>query len=258
MALSNSDLILRCSASRPKDDVSTSGGAKDPDVRPTFTQLAANDDLEVLSASAGDTTPKMTVIARKPDGVIETSAATTLTGTSAVQIAGLSAADERVLEALLDADAAGVVTLRRRPGGATICDIPVGERGIHCMFYNAASSAVATRRYEKTFWENVHGTLALTEARVRLTADPASVIKIAVEDAKGDSSSLSVRLESDTDNTLSSALGLTFVDDNVYQSVPGGYLGAGENIGVWLQMALTPDQAPVRSTATLEISGSSA
>jgi hypothetical protein len=258
MSLSGTDFALKCSASRPKDDTSTSGGAKDPDVRPSFTQLAANDDLEAVSSSASDTTPTMTVDARKPDGVIEISTATTLTGTSAVQIAGLSPTDERVLEAMLSADAVGTVTLRRRPGGATIADIPPGERGIHCLFYNSASKAVVTRRYEKVFWENTHGTLALSEAKIRLTSDPAAVLKIAVEDAKGDSSSLSNRLESDAENAHTTSLGLTFVDDNVQQSVPANFLGAGESIGVWLQMSLGVDQAPVRNTGTLEIAGSSA
>jgi hypothetical protein len=258
MALSAASLVLRCSASRPKDNVSASGGAKDPDFRPTFTQLLANDDIEVVSSSAGDTTPQATVEARTPAGVIETSSATTLTGTTPVQIAGLSAVDERVLEARLGADAAGTVTFQRRPGGASICAIPPGERGVHCMFYNSASAAVERRFYEKVFWENIDSTLALTEARIRLTGDPSSVIMMAVEDAKGDSSSLANRLEEDADTTHSTALGLTFVDDNSYQSVPGGYLGAGENIGVWLKMTLAADRLPVRDTATLEISGSSA
>lgn len=255
MPIAASDLILYCSANMPEDDTSTSGGAIDLDTRPVFTQLAADDDLEAVSSDSGDTTQTITVVCRKTDGSIQTSTATTLTGLSAVQIAGLDAAVERVLKVTLSGDCAGTITLRRRPGGATVCTIPPGERGIHIVFYDSTSDPdYVTRRYEKLFWKNTHATLALTNATVQLSADPSSVIQTGVALAKDGTTSITDRLETNAESDSRPA-GITFVDDAVDQNVPTGSLGAGEAIGIWVRLDLAAGNAPVRSTFTLRIAG---
>ena len=68
MSILTTDLVLYAAANRPEDDAAAGGGAIDPDYRYVFTQLAANDTLQVSSANAGDTTQVVTVTGLKADG----------------------------------------------------------------------------------------------------------------------------------------------------------------------------------------------
>lgn len=243
MPIAGTDLLAFTSLNMPESDTTTSGGAIDIDNRPVFTQLAANDILEMLSSNAGDTTQNVTVTGRNAAGVIF-SDTKTLNGTTVVDFTGTF---ERVLKVSMSADAAGIVTIRRDGAGATVGTIPIAERGFRLLFYDSASSTSGqTKRYEKTFFKNTHGTLTLTNAKVQLFADPSSVIKQGVVAAKDDSTSVANRL---TDPSV------TYVDDGVDQTVPTGILAAGEAIGLWWEMTLATDNPPIRSTFSSRLSG---
>ncbi|MFQ5702701.1 MAG: hypothetical protein ACE5HT_01630 [Gemmatimonadales bacterium] len=245
MPIVAADLIAYNALSRPEDDTSTGGGGIDIDNRPAFTPLAANDDLEVLSSAAGDTTQVVTVDGRDATGAFVTATAT-LNGTTAV-ILSPATTFERVLSVLLNADAVGTVTLRRSIAGATVYAIPIGERGASAFFIAAASQSGAVTRYDKMFWRNAHGSLTLTTAQVQLTADPAAVIRQGVAATKGDTATIA--------NRVTAPSGITFVDDSVQQAVPTNNLASTENIGVWIEQALAADNAAIRSTFTTELAG---
>ncbi len=239
------DLIAYNALERPEDDATLTGGGRDPDFRPDFVQLAADDDIEVLSANAGDTTQVVTVDGRDSTGAFVTATAT-LNGTTPVILS--PATDfERVLSISMDGDAVGVVTVRRSVAGALIFDIPIGERGSFAFFINSASQAGSVERHEKMFWENAHATLTLNSAAVQLTADPANRIRQAVESTKNDTVSIA--------NRLVVPSGVTFVDDSVQQNLPGTTLEALSDIGIWIEQDLLAADAPIRSTFTTELAG---
>ncbi len=239
------DLIAYNALNRPEDDVATGGGGRDPDVRPDLVQLAADDDIEVLSDNAGDTTQVVTVDGRDATGAFVTATAT-LNGVTPVILAPATTF-ERVLSISMDSDAVGNVTVRRSVAGATIFVIPIGERGSSSLFINSASSAGPVTRFDKLFWENAHATLTLNVAQVQLTADPAARIRQAVEAAKNDTNTIA--------NRLATPGGVVFVDDSVQQSVPGTILEAASDIGIWIEQALLASDAPIKSTFTTELAG---
>lgn len=245
MAIAAADLILYGALSRPEDDAATSGGAIDIDHRPVFTQLAANDTLEMLSDNAGDTTQSVTVTGRDAAGAVF-SDSKTLNGTTPVAFTGTF---ERVQKVVMDSDAIGNVTIRRASAGPTVGVIPPGERGFFAHFLNSASEASPTTRFEKDHWRNSHGTLTLNAAKVQLFADPSSVIRQGVVAAKNDSTSVT--------NRKTTPGGVTFVDDGIDQNVPGTTLEAASNIGLWWELSLAADNVPIRDTFTARITGTS-
>src|SRR3979411_2268578 len=111
------------------------------------------------------------------------------------------------------ADAVGTVTFRRQPAGATIYVIPIGERGTSALFKRSASGSGILIRYDKIFWRNNHATLTLNSALIRITADPDARIRQGIHTSTGDSATIA--------NRLTAPGGITFVDDNIDQAVPG-------------------------------------
>lgn len=245
MPIVAADLIAFSPLNRPEDDTSTGGGGRDVDHRPAFTQLAANDDIEVVSDNAVDTTQVVTVDGRDATGAFVTATAT-LNGLSAV-ILSPATVYERALSAIMDADAVGIVTVRREAAAGDLANIPIGERGFSALFIKSASEASPATRYDKFFWLNNHGTLSLTTAQVQTTVDPAAVIRQGVHTAKDDTATIA--------NRKTAPAGVTFVADSVQQAVPTNTLAAGEAIGIWIEQALAADNAPVRSTFTHELAG---
>lgn len=244
MPIVAADLVAFASLNMPDDDTTTSGGAIDLDTRVDFTQLAANDDVEVLSAAAGDTTQNVTLEGRATDGSV-VSETVLLNGTTAVIFSTIGVI-ERVIRVTMDADAAGIVTVRRSVAGTTIRDIPIGERGFVRMFRKSSSESGATTRYEKFFWKNTHATLSLTTALVKQSADPSTKITHDVALAVDDSVSVA--------NRKTAPPSLVF--DDTDKAVPGTDLAAGVAIGTWLLLSLIADDAPVKDTYTSELSGS--
>lgn len=245
MPIAASDLIALGSLSRPEDDTSTSGGAIDIDHRPEFTALTVNDQVEAVSSDGGDTTQQVTVYGRDATGA-KVSDTKTLSGATPVVF---TPTFERITKVVMDSDAAGTVTIRRDGAAGDLGTIPPGERGFYRMFLDSASESSQAVRYEKLFWKNAHGSLTLNTAAVELTADPDSKIEIGLATAKDDSGSVA--------NRKSAPGGITFVDDSVSQSVPGNTLAAGEGIGVWIKQTLAADNAPLKSSFTSQLSGTS-
>ncbi|KKN22942.1 hypothetical protein LCGC14_0910170 [marine sediment metagenome] len=239
------DLQAFASLNMPDDDVGTSGGAIDLTTRVDFTPIAVDDDLEVVSDNAGDTTPTCTIEVRKTDGSVD-SEVVTLTGITPVVFATLGVV-ERILKCTLSTAAAGIVTLQRSPSGATVRDIPVGELGFVRMFRKSASEAAATTRYEKFYWKNTHSTEALLGALVKQSLDPTAKITHDVALAVDDSVSVADR--------KTAPPSLVFDDND--KAVPGTDLGAGVAIGVWLLLSLDANNAAIKDTYTSELSGTS-
>jgi len=244
MSIAATDLKAFQAASHAEDDVSTQGGAISTTGKVEFTQLAANDDLEALSDNAADTM-NLTITGRNTAGAIvsETKA---LNGVTAVIFSTIGVI-ERFLKALLASAAAGTVTIRRSVGGVTVATLEAGILRTRIFFYDSASGASQKIFYEKFFLKNTHATLTLTTAAVKLTADPLAIIRIACATAVDDTGTVT--------NRLTAPGGVTFVDDNVSQSVPGGVLAAASAIGVWVEMTLAANDTPKRSTFSTQLSG---
>lgn len=245
MSIVDTELIAYASINMPTTDASTTGGGIDVKRRVIFTDIAATDDVEAVSTSASDT-QNITVYGRLASGVIA-SQTIALTGTTPVNLS--TNLFERILKVDLSSDAVGVVTVRRDTGDTTIGTIPVGERGFMRLFYDAASDPSTTKdRYEKFFWKNTNGSLALTQAAILENADPQSVITHALETAKDGTQSAANRLTAPSG-------GLTF--DGSSKAVPTGFLGSNEAIGVWVKQSLTAGQAGFKSTYTSQLTGTS-
>lgn len=246
MAVTGSELIEYLATDHPEDDVSTVGGAVNTAGRPLDVDLASVSSLEVVSDGADTRT--ITLRYRDAAGVLQTTSAITLNGTTPVAL-GVSA--ERIIEATLSTTSASrTVVLRIAGGGATQHTFNPNETKARRKFVAAVSGAAQKVYYEKTFWANTDPTLALLSASMKLTADPAAKIKMGLAAAVGGSTTSA--------NRLTAPSGVSFVDDNVAQSVPGTNLAAGAAIGTWWEMTLAADNAPIKNTFTSQLSGVSA
>jgi len=225
----------------PEADTGTSGGGIDITTRIEFTDMVANDTVRVVSTTADTAT--VSVTGRKADGVIATDAIV-LNGTTAV--AGVTVF-ERILKVVKSAATTGTVTVERNltPFDDIVTLAPAILR-TRRLFYDSASAATATVRYEKIFLKNENALLSLNAAVTKLTADPSAKIKIANAAALSDTVSVASRV------TVPAG---TFVDDGVAQAVPGNAVGAGLAIGVWIEMSLAAGNAAIKSTFTIELAG---
>lgn len=243
MTLTASDLIAYACANRPTDDASLGGGGIDATIRPVFVQLTSNDDIEALSSSGSDTST-LTITGRKDDGTVTTQNIT-LQGTTAVATTVIFSVVYSITYA---SGAIGVIQVRRSPGGANICIIPAGEKGVAMLFAGSVSGVAGTVRYDKFFWKNVNGATSLLTGLCRIVADPDARIRCGIATAVNDSATVA--------NRLTAPAGITFVDDNVDQSIPGGgTLAAGSAIGIWVELTLPSQDSEHKSTFTMQISG---
>ncbi len=240
------DLTVHGAANMPEDDASLTGGAIDTAVQVELTALAANDVLEAVSDNAADTM-NLTITGRLASGSIA-SETVALNGLTVVQFPANTL--ERVLKHVLALVAAGTITIRRTGGGATVATLAPGRSSGRRLFYASASEAGATTRFEKVFKKNENATLTLNSAAVKLTADPAAVIRIGCAPTKGDSATVA--------NRKTTPAGVTFVDDGVSQGVPTGALAAAETIGVWVEQALGAGAAAIKSSCSIELAGTTA
>jgi hypothetical protein len=242
MPIAASDLVAFNAASRPQDDTSPSGGAIDTAAQPTLTQFTANAVLAAVSS--GSDTRTLTVKGRLPSGAISTETIT-LNGTTEVTT---NTVWERILTVTLgSASPTLTVTIKQGAGGTVVGTLGPNITSLNALFINSSSDPnTSTTRYEKIFWKNTHATLALTSADVTLTADPDARITIALAATVNDSGSVANRLTSP---------GLTFSDDNVVLSVPGGSLNPGSAIGVWIAETLPAADSVHRTTFTTRLRG---
>ncbi len=244
MSVQSADLKLFCSANMPENDTATSGGGIDAQMKPEFTQLTANSVIALVSD--GTDTRTVTITGRLPNGVIDSEA---LQLNGATEVVGTKTF-ERLLKVVASAtDAARTVSVKQGSGGTVLGTIDPGMLGFRIVFYNSASEDAAVSRYEKVFWKNTHASLALLEAVHRLSADPSGKIMVGLATAKDDTGSVA--------NRKTAPSGITFVDDNVDQDVPQGYLGAGEAIGVWIKQTLAANDPAQKSSFTLRLAGKS-
>lgn len=244
MPIASTDLQLYASVNVPDVDTGVSGGAIDTLRFFDFVQLAANDDVEIVSTSASDT-QSCTVTARSTTGAVVTETKV-LTGTTAA-IFSVIGVVERILQVELASAAIGTITVRRSVAGATLRTIPVGGRGF-MMFARKISSdpSVIVNRYFKGFWKNNHGTLALLSALVKQSADPDARITHTLAAAVNDTVTTADR---------TTAPAGTF--DDTDKVVPGTDLAAGAAIGVWFRVQLPAADAPHRTTYDSQLTGSS-
>lgn len=249
MPISASDLVIYNSANMPDSDTGTSGGAIDTLRRPDFTQIAANDTIQAVSSNNADTM-NITVEARDPAGnvVSETKA---LNGTTAIDFTSLGTV-ERILRVELASAPAGNVTVRRSTGPTTIRVIPAGERGFGMFARKLASDpSVVKNYYFKVFVKNTHASLALQNATIRQSADPADRVTHLPAASANDSASVSDR---QTAPAAADTLDPDVFDDN---DKTIGSLAAGDAWGVWLRVQLPAGDGPHRTSYTLEVTGQS-
>lgn len=247
------DLKQYLGESVAEDDVSAVGGAiQDTDHvsgarRPISVALGADDAFSVVSDGADTRT--VTITGRLPTGVID-SEALVLTGATIVNGAKTF---ERILKVVLSAkDAARTVTVAR-VGGAQEVMATLGPNVLseHRLNYDLTAEAGAKVVYEAVYLKNEHATLALTAAKVELVSHPgAGDIDIAVEGAVNSAASIANR-------ETAPAGGLTFQEDGTQIAVPGGQLGPGDHIQVWLRTSLAGSNAAFKGTAEVKLSGSS-
>lgn len=251
MPIVATDIVAYAALNKPIDDTSTNGGGVDLDERVVFTDLSVNDSVEVLSSSAADTTQQVTVTARLASGAT-VAQTVTLTGVTPVVLSTMGVV-QRIQRGLLNADAAGIVTVRRAGAAGDIAAIPIGERGFRRMFINAFSIAASPKvYYEKLFIRNNHATLALLTAIIKQNADPTALVTFLLAASKNDSATSANRL---TPPAAGDTLNPDTFDDTD-KSVPGTDLGSGEGIGCWLALSLAAANAPIDSTFTLQADGS--
>lgn len=246
MTIQASELKAYGAANHAEDDASTQGGAIATSKMVEFTDLAANDTLEVVSDNVADTM-NITVTARNVGGAI-VSQTIALNGTTVVPLTTLGTV-ERFEKAVLASAAAGTVTVRRASASPTVVAMPAGITEARRLFIDAASQAAQTVRYEKFFLKNTNATLTLTSAQVELLADPATTIMIGLATSVDDTVSVA--------NRLTAPASVTFVDDGAQPNVPGSALAAGSAIGVWAQMTRAANAAAVKNTFTVQLSGTS-
>jgi hypothetical protein len=123
--------------------------------------------------------------------------------------------------------------------------IPIGERGFSAVFRKGELDGVGgtVNYYAKTFWKNTNGTNALLGATVSESADPSGTITHGLATAVNDSGT--------TTNRQTAPAGVTFA--GTAANVPGTDLAAGAAIGLWLNMTLATNNAPIRSTYTSQL-----
>lgn len=272
MPIAQSDLRLYASLNMPENDVTVSGGGIDTATKVEFSDIAATDTVQALSSSASDITQTITVTGRDATGAIVTAGPTTLTGVTAVLIS--TQTFERILKIVMSAAAIGTVTIRRTTGSTTIATlepaggaIPANITRVRRMFYDSASAAAITNRYEKVFLRQGHATLTLNSSLVQLVSEtpaggPSKNMLIALAVSKGDTNSVTNRTTAPVGTVLSNAAGTgsggIFVDDGIDLTVPSatpGQMLAGEHIGVWVNLVLGASAAPSKGTGSIRLAG---
>jgi hypothetical protein len=248
MSILSTDLVAYLSANVPVADSGTVGGAIDTLRRADYTQLtqAGGELVKFVSSNAGDTSGSgktATLVGRKTDGTLATETIN-LNGTTPVNSTNTY---ERILSVDLAATCAGTITVSGNTSTTTFRVIPIGERGFKAIFQqNASDPATQKDYYQKFFWKNTNGTLALTVAQVVENADPSAVV------THGLGAGLDDVLTSA--NRVTAPAGVTFA--NTAALVPNSQnLSSGSAIGVWLHLTLAAGNAALKTTYTSEIDG---
>jgi len=237
------DLKHYLCASRPEDDASLTGGAIDANCVMLAAQLAANDVVRVVSDNAGDN-QNVTITGRLATSEIDTDVIV-LNGLTPVSGAKTF---ERILKVDISAAPAGNITVERNTGpNDDIVIIPAGKTAAAIQFISSTSEASITTRFEKAGFKNEHATDTLTSAEVTLTSDPSASVRIAVETAKNDSTTVA--------NRKATPAGVSFVDDGVVVAVPGNQLEAAAAVNYWAELTRAADAAAIKTSYTVQLGG---
>lgn len=238
-----------CAQSHPETDSGVPGGPIDPLMRALFTDLAASDDVEVLSDDAADVGQNFYISGRDGSGnfVWEINS---LNGTTAV-ICSTMGVIERLEEfRMLDDDFIGNITVRRSVAGADIGVVPEGEIGFKRVFRGAyANDNVSKDYYEKVFLRNIHPTVSVINLEIDEDADPAADLTFTLAAAINDEAYTTDRITTPgTDDTNPDTFDASAKDS------PSD-LEPGDAIGVWLKLTVAAGQTNTKNTYTLGVAG---
>lgn len=245
-----SHIIPYCATSHPQTDSASPGGGVDTTIRAIFTDIAANDDIEVLSDDVDDVGITILVRGRDASGDAVQQIAQ-LNGTTAVILSTMGVI-ERIQEVLLTDTCEGNITVRRSIAGTTIGVIPSGEIGFRRIFRSAYPHPTQEKLYyEKIFLRNIHPTLTAQSMEVSESADPTASLVFTLDALLDDDSVSETRLDAPSDDDIEPD---TF--DATTKLVPeSGNLDPGQAIGVWLRMTVDDAETPFKSTYTLGVAG---
>ena len=249
MPIVAADIVAYGSAVMPDIDATTNvGGAISLVKRVVFVDIAATDEIEILSSSSSDTVETITVHGRNAAGELVNDVAT-LNGVAVVVISGT--AFERVLKIIKSATTIGTVTVRDQDTDTTIADMEPAVTEIRRPFYDAAADASggSTREYhEKIFFKNNHGSLTLTSAQVLEQTDPQTVVAFDLE------STLDGTDDNGAFGRLTAPGGYTF--DSTAKNVANSQnLTAGAAQGCWMELTLTAGLGAQNTSVTMRVSG---
>lgn len=246
MSIALSDLKMYGSEVMPDDDsINSIGGAVDYTTKVEFSNLQSPDTVRISSTEAADTTQTLTIIGRDNTGV-QITETKTLNGFNVVSFTNTF---ERILKMTLSAPAAGTVSIVKTTGAVLLATMEPGILQIRRPFYNAEVPSTGTRKYyEKMFFKNGHGTLALTSAVISMV-DSYSLIAFALESVLDGTDSGEV-----LGNRQTAPDGYTFTtaDKNVVNS---GNHTAGSVQGVWLELSLVSTSSAFNSSFVLTETG---
>lgn len=243
MSIVAADLIFYSAASVPTDDTSTTGGAIAVTSRVALTQFSSAAKLALISDGAD--VRSVDIVGRLADGTVATE---TVVLTGAVEVLSVNTYERILSVTIQTSSGTRTVTGKQGSGGSTSFTIIPNELKQHIQFQKSTSESSTAVRYEKQFGLNNHGSLALLNAQVTLTADPTANIKIGLALAVNDTITIANR------KVVPSSI--SFVDDSVAQNVPGTDLAFSAKIGVWIEQTLLANAAATKSTFTLQLSGS--
>ena len=244
MAIVSTDLVLYGATNKPESDSTASGGTVTTTFRPEMTAMSSNAVITINSTT--EDTRNVTITGRNAAGAV-VSEIVTLTGTTVAT--GLLTFERLHKVTAASTHATAVINVYQGVGGITLSTIPAMELGFYSLFQLSSSSTGTVTRYEKIYWKNTHATLTLTNAKVVLTADPSSRIRIGLDTSKDAVTSVV--------NRITAPAGVSFSDDSVEIDVPGNTLEAGSVIGVWVEQALQASDTPFKSSFTTKLQGSS-
>jgi len=249
MAILVSELKKYGAANRPEDDVSVSGGGIDANCVLDVAQLTANTTLRIFSDNAADTTQSITITGRLPSGEIS-SDVIPMNGVDGTILVVGAVTFERFLKLAASAPLVGNLTVEQDTDGADIVTLPAGKTHASIMFIGSESEAAETDRYEQEIWRNESAeSKTLLNAAMQLLSDPSAIIMVGMEIAKDSATSVA--------NRKALPAGVSFFDDGASIAVPGNQLEANSSIILWVNQKLAAGAAPLKSTFTTELSGSS-
>jgi hypothetical protein len=254
MSVTATNLILRGANTMPDDDVTQYiGGAIDTKKKVEQVDIVASGVTEGLSNTGGDART-LDVTYRDAAGVSATKLIT-LNGATAVSF-GVTM--ERILKIVASSSLGGNITVRKLSGGTNLATLISGVKEVRRPFYNAVAPAAGTKSYyEKIFFRNSHGTLALTSASIYESADPTGLVTFALDGvASACPLNLGVNNGANVRTTPPSARITAF--SNASKGVrANNNLQPGSAQGIWLRLLLSNTDTATKTSYTVGVKGNS-